>query len=185
MKQHLPFFLIAFAVATVAIYGPARWVQTRLAGLPGQSEIGRTLLREADLVEHFCLGRFASMPGRSGIPAEWEKALGSRIRLRDNVGEVVSEAAELTARAEEIRSLSPGASLHARTSGDGRGHVLIRRPASAPNQFLIISKTDAALRENLPKLPVSPLLISLLSALATALILTAVRAALNRRASPA
>ena len=185
MKQHLFFFLIAFAVAALAVYWPTRWVQTHLTGTTGRSEIGRLLLREAELVERFCLGRYAAMPGRSGIPAEWEKALGSRIRLRDNVGEVVSEAPELLSHADEIRSLPPGASLHVRTSGDAAAHVLVHRPPSAPNQFLVLSKTDVALRANAPQLPASPVLISLLSALSVALILTAARAALNPRPSRA
>jgi hypothetical protein len=185
MKQHLPFFLIAFAVAAVAIYWPARWVQTHSTDHSAPSEIGGLLLREAELVEHFCLGRYAPMPGRSGIPAEWEKALGSRIRLRDNVGEVVSEAPELASRADEIRNLPPGASLYVATSGDATAHVLVRRPPSAPNQFLVISKSDVAEGENLRKSPVSPFLVALLSALGAALILTAVRATLNPRTSRA
>jgi hypothetical protein len=185
MRQHLPFFLIAFAVVAVAIYWPARWVQTHLADRVPPSEIGGLLLREAELVEHFCLGRYAPMPGRSAIPAEWEKALESRIRLRDNVGEVVSEAPELASRADEIRNLPPGASLYVATSGDATVHVLVRRPPSAPNQFLVISKSDVAEGENLRKLPVSPLLVALLSALGAALILTAVRATLNPRTSRA
>lgn len=180
MRKHLPFFLIAFAVIANAAYWPARWVQTHLSE-SGPGESGRVLLREAELVEHFCLGRYAPMPGRSAIPAEWEKALGSKIRLRDNAGEVISEAPELTSRADEIRNLPVGGTLHGQASGKASAHVLVRRPPSAPNQLLVISKSDVALQGNLRGSPASPLIVALLSALAAALILTAVRGAVRPR----
>jgi hypothetical protein len=185
MKQHLLFFLIAFAVTGVAVYWPVRWVQKHLSEHATSGDIGGVLLREAELVEHFCLGRYAPMPGRSAIPAEWEKALESRIRLRDNVGEVVSEAPVLASRADEIRNLPPGASLYVATSGDAVAQVLVRRPPSAPNQYLIISKSEDPQPDEPHRLPASSLLITLLSALGAAVILTATRAVLNPRTSRA
>jgi hypothetical protein len=181
MKRHVPFFLIAFAVTFLAVRWPVRWVQRQLANPVSEGEASRILLREAQLVENFCLGSFAPMPGRTGVPAEWEKALASRIRLRDNVAEVLSDAPELAPRIDEIRNMPPGAWLFAKASSDNDTHVLVLRPSSAPRQFLVVSKTNAGFGEDPRSLPVSSLVISLLSALAAALILTLVRAALSPR----
>jgi hypothetical protein len=181
MKNHFLFFLAAFIIILNAIYWPMSLIQRQSFAGKTENEATRILLREAELVEHFCLSRYAPAPGRATIPAEWEKVLGSQIRLRDGVGEIVSDAAELQSRAEEIRQLAPGQTLQHVTRSRPQQHVIVKRPIGAPNQFLFISKTDVKLRELADsRLPFNPAVIAAVVAAAAALILTILRTMLPK-----
>lgn len=181
MKHHLLFFIAVVIVIANAVYWPMNRIYRHYSLSEAGNEAGRILSREADLVEHFCLSRYAPAPGRSAIPVEWEKALGSKIRLREGVGEVVSEAAELQSRVEEIRNLSPGQELLHVTLSKPQYYVIVRRPVAAPNQLLFISKTDENLQELTGRhFPFNPAVIAVIVALAAALMLTVLRAILPK-----
>ena len=147
MKKHLLFFFVTFLVIANAIYWPLTTCQRKPSLNAIGNETSRMLEREADLVEFFCLSRYAPAPGRAAIPAEWEKALDSKIRLHNGAGEIVSEAAELQMRADEIRNLAPGKTLLHITRSRPLQYLVVRRPVAIPNQLLFIAKSAESTRD--------------------------------------
>ncbi len=171
-------YIILSAIAFTAVFGTAFWVLTdadRRAAheeLEG-GEVARLLRREAELVSYFCLSRIPPVISKAAIPAEWEKALGTKIRLREGAGEITSEAAELAARAADIQNLGIGESV-AVTSGSGNQQQfwLVYRPAEARNQLLALSKSGATAARQLHQgKQASELLFSLLAGLIAAIII--------------
>jgi len=147
------------------------------------TEASRLLHKEAQLVDHFCLGNMPVVRGKAAIPMEWEKALGSIIRLREGVGEATSDAPELMPFIEDIRKLGPGESVIAKPStGTAPRHVLAYRSQFMPQQLLVLIKTDHSLHSSVGSdLPLSPLIIAMLSGIIAALVHTFIMALIFRR----
>lgn len=172
MKRYIVLSLVAFTVVFGTAFGLLTDADRRAANeeLAGGEE-ARLLQREAELISYFCLSRIPPVYSKTTIPAEWEKALGTRIRLREGVGEITSEAGELAARAADIQNLGVGESVSV-TSGSGnqKQFWLVYRPAEASNQLLVLSKSGATAAQQLHKgNRASELLLSLLAGLIAAI----------------
>ncbi|MDD5088866.1 MAG: hypothetical protein PHI18_08725, partial [bacterium] len=151
-------------------------------GSGDQSEAHQMLLREANLVEYFCLSRIPPVIGRSSVPSEWETALKTTIRLRGNVGEIAAMSPEFKSRLEELRGLQPGQSLFTTSSTEsGRQNVLVYQPKTGGTTYLVLMKSAAeTARENGGSCG-GYLWLTLLIGIAGGLIVTGLAAALGRR----
>lgn len=168
MKNHIVFFITAFFIIGNAVFWPALLTSRTVEPAGSAISVREILEKETRLVEHFCLSPYAPMPGRATIPAEWEKALKSKLKLRDNVGEIASEIPGLSARADDIRKLLPGQSVQFSTESKPIVHALIYRPNMAPNQLLLVAKSDEGLLDIRSRGSVSVVSLLLMSALAAA-----------------
>jgi hypothetical protein len=144
MRRFVICFVIGWIVTGAAVYWSAHTIQRRYSGPVPSSEIGRQLHREAQLIEHFCLSRIPPSMGPAAALSEWEKALGISIRLREGLGEVLSEAPELKGRSDDIRALEPGQSVHSGASSGGGRHVLVYRPRYASRQLLVMVRPESS-----------------------------------------
>jgi hypothetical protein len=170
MKRHIILAIIAFMIAFVSVSLVTKKPQP--ASTREDQEVHELLRREAELVSYFCLSRIPPVYGTAAIPSEWEKALGSTVRLREGIGEVTREAPEFAERAGEIQNLKPGQSI-ALTSqaGGSERHWIIFKPTMPGNQLLVVSKSATVASRQLhgeSKLP--SIVIALLAGVAAALI---------------
>ncbi|MDD5087424.1 MAG: hypothetical protein PHI18_01320, partial [bacterium] len=74
MRRYGILFAAAFVVVWGGAYLSATLVTCPSFGSGDQSEAHQMLLREANLVEYFCLSRIPPVIGRSSVPSEWETA---------------------------------------------------------------------------------------------------------------
>jgi len=172
MKRHLFFFIAAACTAFLIVYFPIVHLrETDEKSGPG-GEIHRELVREARLVEYFCFGKIPPTSGRAVIPSEWEKALGTTIKLREGVGEVASLVPELAKNADALRVMVPGQSVFS-TSRDESGmkYALVYKPNTSGAQYLYLSKTAKAMESEAPP-PIHPALLAVLLGIGAALLLT-------------
>ncbi|MFZ5434692.1 MAG: hypothetical protein ACOZB3_13080 [Calditrichota bacterium] len=183
MKRHLIFFVISFIAIGAVTFGTLSVLcRNRSATEPG-GEIHRLMVREARLIEHFCLSRIPPTTNRAAIPAEWEKALGTTIDLRETAGEVSAIIPEVKPNAAALRVLVPGQSVFIITSDkSGRYYALIYRPTTSAQQYLALRKLvgDETVRTS-TSLPMSPWLISILIGGGCAVILTLIAGYLSRQ----
>ncbi len=173
MTRHIILSVITFAV----VCGTTFWMLTAANHRAAEAELeggeaAHLLRREAELVSYFCLSRIPPVISKATIPSEWERALGTKIRLREGAGEITSEAPELSARAADIQKLGIGESV-AVTAGSGsqRQFWLVYRPAEASNQLLALSKSEATATKQLRQgKEASELLLSLMAGLLAAVV---------------
>jgi len=176
MKKYLLFFVASFVGVFAATYLAALWIGRSADTGYVDHEAWRQLQREAELIEHFCLSNAPAVYGRATVPAEWERALKSTIRLREGVGEVASEGPELKKRADEIRRLQPGQSVQL-TAGKGaeRRHMLVYKPSASGGQLLLfLAKNETDLQREANPDTEHPWGTATLTALAAAIVLTVV-----------
>ena len=173
MKRYIILVLVVF----LAAFGCIFWmIASSGEGHSGDEvtyqEAYRLLHQEAKLVEYFCLNRIPPVVGPATIPKEWEQALGSSIRVREGVGEAVSESPALSAKASDVQTLSTGQSVAATDHGDnGVRHSLVYKPASSGTLLLVLSKSDATARDQMQlKSSPNPWLMSALMGLVIAMI---------------
>lgn len=146
MRRIIVFYLIAVVTIGLAAYvsGYRSGGGSKSGGKLGQ--IQAQLQREAEIVEYFVLSRIPPMLGRTTGLSEWEKALGSTIRLRDGVGEVSAEAVEFESIVAKVRGLEPGQAVVVATDGGERKGFALAYKIKNGNQYLVIfkSRTGAA-----------------------------------------
>ena len=169
MKRYIILAVTAFVTASL----PLGWMLISNRAEGGDKQAAYLLLRrEAGLVAHFCLNRIPPMVGSATIPNEWEKALGSTIRLREGAGEVAHEATEFSAHAEEIQKLTTGKSIVVTAKNDeGTRHWIVYKPAMPGNQMLVMSKAgETAERQLYGERKLNPILLALIAGIIAAMI---------------
>lgn len=184
MKRYGILFAIAFAVLWAGAYLSVALVNCRAGGGGVASEAHRALLKEAHLIEHFCLSRIPPVIGRPSVPIEWESALKTTIRLRGNVGEISAMVPDLKPRLDEVRALEPGQSVFAvsRTES-GQQNVLIHLPKSGERTYLVLMKSPTAISHEEGNLCGGYFWITLLIGIAGGLLLTGLVATVGRKAT--
>ena len=101
------------------------------------------LVRQAELVDYFCLSKRPPAIGQVTIPRAWEKVLNASINIFDNVGEACGSCSELSDRTAELAALTSGEGVYAQSEED---EILVYRPKQSPEWFLVISKPLSALK---------------------------------------
>ncbi|MBU0507626.1 hypothetical protein KKH27_02135 [bacterium] len=145
MKRLVVVFLVSFVVVGVASLLTGIHFAHPSESAGGGSMAQEWLLREVRLIEYFCLSRIPPSFGQPAIPGEWEKALGTTIRLRQSAGEVVAMVSEFRPQAEAIKLLEPGKSLFVESTADsGKNHALVYRVKTSGRQYLVLAKPARA-----------------------------------------
>lgn len=143
MRNCIAYLLISTLTIAVLTF----WVGYRHSGgaasQGGLGQVRSQLQKEAEIVEYFVLSRIPPMLGRTTGLSEWEKALGSSIRLRDGIGEVSSEAPEFSAMANQLRTLASGEGLAVATQRDAQKGIALAYKIKSGNQYLVVFKPAA------------------------------------------
>jgi hypothetical protein len=183
MFRYLQLFVINAIVVGACIYWPlSTYVHKAESSAFVQEAAMQVLLREAKLVEYFCLSKIPPTIGEVNIPKVWEKALGSTISLRSSASEVGGLYEAFKEHAKELSKLSEGKAVYAQSKDR---HYLAYIPSESPNWFIVIAKPGSALKSVIatPSAGASPLLITVCFGLAGALALTLIaRFTMNRTA---
>jgi hypothetical protein len=181
MKRIAVFFIVSFLIVASGAYWPLR-MSCGGNMSRGDNGVAGDLRREAQLVEYFCLSRVPPVFGKSLIPAEWEKALGTTIRLRSGVGELASEEPKLTTMLNQIRALKAGESVYLAA---GSRDVLVYRPAAFGDQLLFLAKSSGSNGvSGTTHTGCNPLLSAMLIGLVAAILLTVLGQTLLSKRQP-
>jgi hypothetical protein len=140
MKSKIALFAISLIILLVCEFVVVRTIGGEKDVALTGGEAGRALLREAKLIDYFCLSRIPPLLGASLIPKEWEQALGSEITLSDQVGELSGMHTIIGSKADEIRNLQAGEFVVLHDQQTRQLWHLIYKPLSGGSRLLHISK---------------------------------------------
>jgi hypothetical protein len=141
--KNILFFIAAWLilVTTVWLAHHKAWNQHHV---PSASSTAGILLKEAKLIEYFCLSRIPPGGGSASVPKAWSEVLATDIRLADNVGEVAGISPALANDITKIRSLEPGGHFATNDPSAQNRAYLVLRSSLNPNFMLVLAKDDAA-----------------------------------------
>lgn len=142
--KRILFFVIAWLVLT-ASFMLAHSLSNPAPIAPSPISTAGVLLKEAKLVEYFCLSRIPPAGGSASSPKDWETVLNTDIRLADNVGEISGMSPALSAAGNELRNLKAGDHVVVNDSQDRARNYLVYRSALNPNFLLVMNKHDPQL----------------------------------------
>jgi len=182
MKRYGILLVSACIVVWAGAYLSVTWVNCQTGGGGTANEAHHALLKEARLIEHFCLSRIPPVIGKPAVPTEWERALKTTIRLRGNVGEISAMVPDLKPRLDEVRDLRQGESVFAESRTEsGKQNILIYLPKSGERTYLVLMKSSAAVSGDEATSPKSVLWITFLVGIVGGLILTGLNSMIGRK----
>jgi predicted membrane protein len=144
MLRYLKLFIVSAIIVGVCVYWPlATFTHKVNSSAFTQEAAKQVLMREAKLVEYFCLSNIPPTIGEVNIPKAWEKALSSKIALKSSAGEVSGLYEVFKKHADELSQLTKGKAVYELSDGQ---HYLAYIPSESPNWFIVIAKPASALR---------------------------------------
>ena len=172
MSRYLLLFVIFAVVVTAAVYWPLASNARKSASSEFAKESAKqVLLREAKLIEYFCLSKIPPTIGEANIPKAWEKALKSSIDLYSNLREVSGKYPAFRERGEDLTRLSGGEAVYVQSEDY---HYLAYEPRESPSFYVVIAKPESELRMVSAELSggMSPLVTAVIPGVICALLLT-------------
>jgi hypothetical protein len=144
MLRYLKLFCISAIVVGICVYWPLVIFAHKINSSSFTQEAAKQiLLREAKLVEYFCLSKIPPTIGEVNIPKAWEKALNSAIAMKSSAGEVSGLYAAFRKHTDELSKLTKGKAVYEQSDGL---HYLAYIPSESPNWFIVIAKPASALK---------------------------------------
>lgn len=145
MIRYLVFFIVSTLILVLCSY-----LTIYCSSCSSDTEIDNAarkydMVREAELVSHFCFSKKPPIIGQVSIPRAWETALNASIQVFDNSSETTSSFSELGERQERIGKLAAGESVYAESDKD---RILVFRPKQSPDWYIVLSKPLSTLKES-------------------------------------
>lgn len=136
MNRYIKFWIASTIVLFLLALWPVGVISGRTTSHVSQ---GGLLVREAQLVDEFCLSK-APNSGRASNPRSWESVLGANIRIREAAGEAAADVGMPRDRAGEVSALKPGQGI---TLVNEKGTHYILKSAQGRDWYVVLSKHDA------------------------------------------